>query len=208
MTVITNKASFPNGVVVEDTNLVEFALTIPTSDKIFSLQDVVFLLNKFSFLDKSARILNINKCFPKMSHGVGKSKKKSHSMPKMVKLAIVWKPEVCSLIVLQGRTKKKSKNSNETFLVIFKQSVTLNLKTYTCGWDGSSPSDTESPAMSLKHFWQKLYRSATRVGVGFLKKKHKVNSSTCQLLKMRSYLFSKTKYLASRWMVQTVFCCP
>ena len=89
MTVITNKASFPNGVVVEDTNLVEFALTIPTSDKIFSLQDVVFLLHKFSFLDKSGRILNINECFPKMSHGVRKSKKKSHSMPKMVKLAIV-----------------------------------------------------------------------------------------------------------------------
>ena len=109
MTVITNKASFPNGVVVEDTNLVEFALTIPTSDKIFSLQDIVFLLHKFSFLDKSGRILNINKCFPKMSHGVGKSKKKSHSMPKMVKLAIVWKPEVCSLIVLQGRTKNPKK---------------------------------------------------------------------------------------------------
>ena len=65
MTVITNKASFPNGVVVEDTNLVEFALTIPTSDKIFSLQDIVFLLHKFSFLDKSAKNFTHKQMFRK-----------------------------------------------------------------------------------------------------------------------------------------------
>ena len=70
MTVITNKASFPNGVVVEDTNLVEFALTIPTSDKVFSLQDIVLLFHKFSFLDKSAKNSIHKQMFSKMTHGV------------------------------------------------------------------------------------------------------------------------------------------
>lgn len=30
-------------------------------------------------------------------------------------------------------------------------------KTYVWAWDGSSPSVTVSPWMSLKHFWQKVY---------------------------------------------------
>ena len=41
--------------------------------------------------------------------------------------------------------------------------------TYFCGWEGSSPSETVSPGMSLKHFWQKLYLSENKAGVGFLK---------------------------------------
>ena len=40
--------------------------------------------------------------------------------------------------------------------------------TYFCGWDGSSPKETVSPGMSLKHFWQKLYLSENKAGVGFL----------------------------------------
>ena len=53
-----------------------------------------------------------------------------------------------------------------------------NWDTYTCGWDGSSPSDTESPVISLKHFWQKVYLSETRAGVGFLEEK-KIKTCLC-----------------------------
>jgi hypothetical protein len=36
------------------------------------------------------------------------------------------------------------------------------------GCDGSSPNETMSPEMSLKHFWQNEYRSENKAGVGFL----------------------------------------
>ena len=39
---------------------------------------------------------------------------------------------------------------------------------YVCGWDGSSPKDTESPGMSLKHLMQNVYLSENKAGVGFL----------------------------------------
>ena len=55
MTAITNKATFPNVFIVEDTNFVHLAETIFASDKRLSFKDIILLLHKFCFLDKSAR---------------------------------------------------------------------------------------------------------------------------------------------------------
>lgn len=48
--------------------------------------------------------------------------------------------------------------------------VTQGDNTYVCGWVGSSPRDTVSPWISLKHFSQKWYLSAiSRIGEFFSK---------------------------------------
>ena len=55
-----------------------------------------------------------------------------------------------------------------THVIVYVTSISV---TYFCGWDGSSPRETVSPGMSLKHFWQKLYLSENKAGVGFLQQK-------------------------------------
>ena len=54
--------------------------------------------------------------------------------------------------------------------------------TYFCGWDGSSPRETVSPGMSLKHFWQKLYLSENKAGVGFLKNIDNIQIESIEIL--------------------------
>ena len=51
------------------------------------------------------------------------------------------------------------------------------LITYTCGCEGSSPKETQSPGTSLKHFEQNVYLSDTNAGVGFLKGKKRIKFS-------------------------------
>ena len=55
MTAITNKAIFPNVIIVENTNLVQLAETIFASDKRLRFKDIISLLLKFQFLDRSAK---------------------------------------------------------------------------------------------------------------------------------------------------------
>ena len=72
---------------------------------------------------------------------------------------MVWN-EIEALFIYSCRI-----HNRPTHVIVHLTNISL---TYFCGWDGSSPRETVSPGMSLKHFWQKLYLSENKAGVGFL----------------------------------------
>lgn len=85
------------------------------------------------------------------------------------------------------------RNSTLYFWEFCKQTAVCKT-TYTWGWDGSSPKETESPGTSLKHFAQKVYLSETKAGVGFLWKKSENNKKS----RKKAYNFSKLTYFHRR----------
>lgn len=81
----------------------------------------------------------------------------------------------CSFdILLQIKTKKQPKFISDAVTEKKNDGQPLGLATYVCGWAGSSPRVTLFPWISLKHFSQKWYLSATRPYFGELQPAHTV----------------------------------